>query len=167
MPIYRDPFTKGRLVIRFKIEFPPNNWCSHENLKKLISLLPPKNVVDLHEDMEEVSLTKYGSVYFSSYQLINLSFFSVMIPRFDLISIQEMLMKKMMKIQDTHVACNVKLNDFDCRHIFSSLSSSQLYLRFRNNFFFDIFESVFKSGFFLVCKMKWIWLYINRYFQLF
>merc|ERR1719322_1020171 len=95
MPIYRDPFTKGRLVIRFKIEFPPSNWCSHENLKK-----------------------------------------------------------KMMKIQDTHVACNVKLNDFDCRHIFSSLSSSQLYLRFRNNFFFDIFESVFKSGFFLVCKMK-------------
>ena len=56
MPIYRDPFQKGRLIVQFKVEFPSNHWTNPENIKKLERLLPPKEDVIITDDMEEVSL---------------------------------------------------------------------------------------------------------------
>nr|CAB3238696.1 dnaJ homolog subfamily A member 1-like [Phallusia mammillata] len=59
MPIYRDPFEKGRLVIQFKINFPPDRWTSPENIKKLEKLLPPKDEVIVTDNMEEVTLHEF------------------------------------------------------------------------------------------------------------
>jgi len=59
MPIHRNPFQKGRLVIQFKVEFPANNWCSEENMKKLEAILPAKEVAIVTDEMEEVTLTEY------------------------------------------------------------------------------------------------------------
>ena len=56
MPIYRDPFSKGRLIIQFKVNFPESNWTSPENIAKLEKLLPPKEEVIITDDMEEVTL---------------------------------------------------------------------------------------------------------------
>lgn len=56
MPIYRDPFQKGRLIIQFKVDFPQNHWTTPENIKKLERLLPPKEDVIITDDMEEVGL---------------------------------------------------------------------------------------------------------------
>uniref|UniRef100_H2YM75 Uncharacterized protein n=1 Tax=Ciona savignyi TaxID=51511 RepID=H2YM75_CIOSA len=59
MPIYRDPFQKGRLILQFKVNFPDNNWISQENIKRLEKLLPTKEHVDIDEEMEEVNLQEY------------------------------------------------------------------------------------------------------------
>jgi len=59
MPIHRNPFQKGRLVIQFKVEFPANNWCSPENIKKLETILPPKETAIVTDEMEEVTLNEY------------------------------------------------------------------------------------------------------------
>jgi len=56
MPIYRDPFQKGRLILHFKIEFPQDRWTTPENIKKLEKLLPPKEEVLITDDMEPVTL---------------------------------------------------------------------------------------------------------------
>ena len=32
MPIYRHPFEKGHLIIKFNIEFPENNFASEDQL---------------------------------------------------------------------------------------------------------------------------------------
>ena len=44
MPIYRDPFTKGRLVIQFNVNFPSNNFAPLKQIKELETILPPKKV---------------------------------------------------------------------------------------------------------------------------
>jgi len=61
MPIYRDPFSKGRLIIQFKVDFPPNNWTSPDVIAKLEKLLPPKEDVIITDDMDEVNLSPYDS----------------------------------------------------------------------------------------------------------
>jgi len=61
MPIYRDPFSKGRLIIQFKVNFPESNWTSPENIAKLEKLLPPKEEVIITDDMEEVTLHQYDA----------------------------------------------------------------------------------------------------------
>ena len=43
MPIYRNPFEKGNLVITFEVEYPTAEWFSiAENRDALAKLLPPK-----------------------------------------------------------------------------------------------------------------------------
>ena len=43
MPIYRNPFEKGNLVITFEVEYPAAEWFSiAENREALAKLLPPK-----------------------------------------------------------------------------------------------------------------------------
>ena len=43
MPIYRNPFEKGNLVITFEVEYPAAEWFSiAENRDALAKLLPPK-----------------------------------------------------------------------------------------------------------------------------
>ena len=43
MPVHRDPFQKGALVIQFEVEYPDKEWFSNtENIAALSALLPNK-----------------------------------------------------------------------------------------------------------------------------
>jgi len=45
MPIHRNPFEKGNLIIKFSVEYPSKDWFTEnecENVKKLSSILPTK-----------------------------------------------------------------------------------------------------------------------------
>ena len=50
MPIYRQPFEKGRLIISFNVRFPPANFLPAADLAKLEALLPPKTEVMQTDD---------------------------------------------------------------------------------------------------------------------
>jgi hypothetical protein len=62
MPVYRDPFQKGILYVKFDVKFPENNTFDEETIKKLEVLLPPKPKVDIPtgENVEEVSMVEYS-----------------------------------------------------------------------------------------------------------
>ncbi|CAC5377316.1 DNAJA1 [Mytilus coruscus] len=60
MPIKRDPFEKGRLVIKFKVKFPENNFLPPAKLAQLDSLLPPRKEVIIPDDAEEHDLQDYN-----------------------------------------------------------------------------------------------------------
>ncbi|XP_067829430.1 dnaJ homolog subfamily A member 1 [Heptranchias perlo] len=59
MPIYRDPFEKGQLIIQFSIKFPPYGWIPPQSLAELEDLLPPRQEVMITDDMEQVELTEF------------------------------------------------------------------------------------------------------------
>ncbi|XP_072013309.1 dnaJ homolog subfamily A member 2-like [Amphiura filiformis] len=60
MPIYRHPFDRGHLIIKFNIEFPENNFASEDQLAELAKLLPPPPTQpEPSEDAEEVDLVDY------------------------------------------------------------------------------------------------------------
>ena len=43
MPIYRNPFEKGNLIVQFEVEYPSPEWFSiQENRDAIEKLLPPK-----------------------------------------------------------------------------------------------------------------------------
>ncbi|XP_067871224.1 dnaJ homolog subfamily A member 4-like [Heterodontus francisci] len=58
MPIYRDPFEKGLLIIQFSVKFPPYGWIPPQNLAVLEDLLPPRQELMITDDMELVELTE-------------------------------------------------------------------------------------------------------------
>uniref|UniRef100_UPI00398F74C9 dnaJ homolog subfamily A member 4-like isoform X2 n=1 Tax=Pristiophorus japonicus TaxID=55135 RepID=UPI00398F74C9 len=58
LPIYRDPFEKGQLMIQFSVKFPPYGWIPAQNLTELEDLLPPRQKVAITADMEQVELTE-------------------------------------------------------------------------------------------------------------
>ena len=62
MPIYKNPFEKGVLFIKFDVKFPENNTFSEDTIKKLEVLLPPKPKVDIPQGdhVEEVSMVEYS-----------------------------------------------------------------------------------------------------------
>jgi len=57
MPIYRNPFEKGHLYVRFEIEYPEKYSLSNEQLKQLETLLParPPFIMPVGEQVEEVN----------------------------------------------------------------------------------------------------------------
>jgi len=60
MPRYRNPFSKGRLIIQFAVNFPASGWCTDEaKLKQLEKLLPQKTPVKVEEHFEEVTMDPY------------------------------------------------------------------------------------------------------------
>ncbi|XP_043933768.1 dnaJ homolog subfamily A member 4 isoform X2 [Protopterus annectens] len=59
MPIYRDPFEKGRLVIQFFVIFPEDGWLPLHKLHHLEALLPQRDDIMVTEDMEYVELSKF------------------------------------------------------------------------------------------------------------
>ncbi|KAM4013935.1 dnaJ homolog subfamily A member 1-like isoform 1-T2 [Anomaloglossus baeobatrachus] len=59
MPIYRDPFQKGNLIINFQVKFPDPGWLPINNLKQLQGLFPPRPQPTLPGVMEEVTLSNY------------------------------------------------------------------------------------------------------------
>ncbi|KER29937.1 DnaJ domain protein [Opisthorchis viverrini] len=57
MPRYKSPFEKGRLIVRFQVIFPPNNFLPTNKLNQLRELLPPPvHIDDIPQDAEEVVL---------------------------------------------------------------------------------------------------------------
>ncbi|CAH8438280.1 unnamed protein product [Schistosoma turkestanicum] len=57
MPKYKDPFTKGRLIVKFDISFPKNDFMPKSQLDSLRKLLPPPTCIeDIPEDGELVEL---------------------------------------------------------------------------------------------------------------
>ncbi|XP_069758961.1 dnaJ homolog subfamily A member 4-like [Narcine bancroftii] len=59
MPIYRDPFDKGQLIIQFSVKFPPYGWISPQRMVELEHLLPPRQELMITDDTEQVELTEY------------------------------------------------------------------------------------------------------------
>lgn len=61
MPIYRNPFEKGDLIVTFEIAFPADNFASAEQMKALEALLPARPVftMPIGDDVEEVELVPF------------------------------------------------------------------------------------------------------------
>ncbi|XP_073495606.1 dnaJ homolog subfamily A member 1-like [Phyllobates terribilis] len=59
MPIYRDPFAKGNLIINFQVKFPDPGWLPLDNLKQLQDLFPSRPKPILPGVIEEVALSSY------------------------------------------------------------------------------------------------------------
>ncbi|XP_005991724.1 dnaJ homolog subfamily A member 1 [Latimeria chalumnae] len=59
MPIYKDPFEKGKLIIQFQVSFPEPGWLPANELCKLEAFFPPRDEFMTMEDMEEVDLTEF------------------------------------------------------------------------------------------------------------
>jgi DnaJ homolog subfamily A member 2 len=68
MPIYKNPFEKGNLYIKFDVVFPEKNSLSEEAIKKLETILPAKPKVEIPngEHVDEVSMVEYESTKGSS-----------------------------------------------------------------------------------------------------
>ncbi|KAF7224405.1 dnaJ homolog subfamily A member 4 [Nothobranchius furzeri] len=56
MPLYRQPFERGDLIIQFQVEFPEKGWLPEHLMYQLERLLPPRDDVMITDDMEEVDL---------------------------------------------------------------------------------------------------------------
>ena len=59
MPQYRNPFEKGRLIIKFNIVFPVDNWLAPDKIKKLEKVLPPRTELMIPDGAEECDLQEY------------------------------------------------------------------------------------------------------------
>jgi DnaJ family protein A protein 2 len=60
MPLYRNPFERGNLYIKFEITFPPNKFIQPSQIKILESLLPERQPAEMPvgEHVEEVDLVE-------------------------------------------------------------------------------------------------------------
>uniref|UniRef100_A0A1A7YRB9 DnaJ homolog subfamily A member 1 n=1 Tax=Iconisemion striatum TaxID=60296 RepID=A0A1A7YRB9_9TELE len=56
VPLYREPFEKGDLIIQFQVGFPEKDWLPEHLMYQLERLLPPRDDVMVTDDMEEVDL---------------------------------------------------------------------------------------------------------------
>ena len=57
MPVYRDPFEKGRLIIQFTVKFPERIDIS--KIPQLESCLPPREEEIIPDDLEHVTMMTY------------------------------------------------------------------------------------------------------------
>ncbi|KAG9487249.1 hypothetical protein GDO78_007232 [Eleutherodactylus coqui] len=58
MPLQRDPFEKGLLIVQFSVTFPENHWLPVNKLPLLEALLPPREEIMVTDDMEVVELVE-------------------------------------------------------------------------------------------------------------
>lgn len=58
MPRYKNPYEKGRLIIKFMVNFPPDGFITSPHLSQLEQLLPPREEVLIPDDAEEHDLVK-------------------------------------------------------------------------------------------------------------
>ncbi|KAG9341260.1 hypothetical protein JZ751_019701 [Albula glossodonta] len=57
MPLHRDPYERGQLIVQFIVEFPEKGWLPEDMLPQLEALLPPRDELMITDDMEEVELS--------------------------------------------------------------------------------------------------------------
>ncbi|XP_014776095.1 dnaJ homolog subfamily A member 1 [Octopus bimaculoides] len=60
MPIYRDPFEKGVLIIKFTVKFPPSNFIPSDKLVELEKLLPERRPVNIPVTAEACVLSEFN-----------------------------------------------------------------------------------------------------------
>ena len=60
MPMKRDIFEKGRLIIKFKVKFPENDFLPPNKLSQLDKLLPPRKEIIIPDDAEEHDLVEFN-----------------------------------------------------------------------------------------------------------
>ncbi|XP_029510866.1 dnaJ homolog subfamily A member 4 [Oncorhynchus nerka] len=63
MPIHKDPYDRGQLIIQFQVEFPDKHWLPEHLLPQLEALLPPRDEQLISDDMEEVDLKEMDRSY--------------------------------------------------------------------------------------------------------
>jgi len=56
MPFHKNPFTRGRLLVHFEIEFPKDGFATPNITKKLKEIFPTGKPFDIPEDAEEATL---------------------------------------------------------------------------------------------------------------
>ncbi|XP_023145139.1 dnaJ homolog subfamily A member 4 [Amphiprion ocellaris] len=56
MPIYKEPYEKGQLVVQFQVEFPEKHWLPEHLMYQLERLLPSREDLLIVDEMEEVDL---------------------------------------------------------------------------------------------------------------
>lgn len=61
MPVLRDPYSKGRLIVQFNVEFPSKGEIGSESLQQIEALLPARDTLLKTDDMEEVMLSDYDA----------------------------------------------------------------------------------------------------------
>ncbi|XP_028661713.1 dnaJ homolog subfamily A member 1 [Erpetoichthys calabaricus] len=59
MPVYRRPYEKGRLIIKFQVIFPEDNFLPVDRLPELERFFPTREKIEVTEDMEEVDLDEF------------------------------------------------------------------------------------------------------------
>jgi DnaJ family protein A protein 1 len=63
MPMYKNPYEKGRLIIQFTVKFPENGDIDLKRITDLEKILPPKVKVDLPVEAEEHDLIDLDPAY--------------------------------------------------------------------------------------------------------
>jgi len=61
MPLLRDPYSKGKLIVQFNVEFPEKGDISAGVLQQIESLLPAREPIEKKPEMEEVMLSDYDA----------------------------------------------------------------------------------------------------------
>jgi DnaJ-class molecular chaperone len=59
MPMYKNPYEKGRLFIVFNVMFPDNYFCGADGLAALRKFLPVSEQAAVGDESEEVQLTEF------------------------------------------------------------------------------------------------------------
>jgi len=63
MPMYKNPFEKGRLVINFNVKFPESREIDLKTISELEKLLPAKPKVTIPKDAEILELVDLDPAY--------------------------------------------------------------------------------------------------------
>ena len=63
MPMYRNPYEKGRLIIQFNVEFPKKGQIDTKKISALENILPPRIPVDIPLNAEEHTLVEIDPSY--------------------------------------------------------------------------------------------------------
>lgn len=63
MPMYKNPFEKGRLIITFNVKFPQNGEIDAKKVAELEKILPPKPKIESSPDAEEHTLIDLDPAY--------------------------------------------------------------------------------------------------------
>lgn len=63
MPMYKNPFEKGRLIITFNVKFPSPEQIDLKTIKELEKLLPPKPQINIPKEAETFELVDLDPAY--------------------------------------------------------------------------------------------------------
>jgi len=59
MPTHKNPFEKGRLIVTFQVQFPPDKWLPAAKLSQLEKLLPARQEVIVPDHVEDCVLQRF------------------------------------------------------------------------------------------------------------
>ena len=63
MPMYKNPFEKGRLIITFDVKFPSPDQISPKMIAELEKILPAKPSITVPKDAETLQLIDLDPAY--------------------------------------------------------------------------------------------------------